>query len=459
MQRILRLAFFISLALGSTHGRSQSLENFDPSRILVKLQSGVQINEVTELKAKQLLDNYYVVQTGGESAEDLVELFSQDERVANVSLNYKHQVEDVRPSPTSAKGLLKFLNEPSFFNDAKASQLWGFASKEENGIDVNGYYELTSGPGSNKKSPVIVAVVDTGSDLSHPDLAGKFWTNTKEIAGNKLDDDKNGYVDDVYGINTLKRNAQGEATADVTLDSCRGFFCASSHGTHVAGTIAAVQNNAIGVAGISSDAKIMTIKTVPSNGSDETDVDVAESYAYAAKNGARVINCSFGKKVNEGGNIVNEMITTIAEKYNVLVVIAAGNDSGMDIDTSLRYPASYENPYTLVIGASSSNGTRASFSNIGKKNVDLFAPGADIVSTVKDGYEAYDGTSMATPHVAGVAAEILSQFPKLTVKELKQVILKSVVKVPAYSSISVSGGLLNLKAAYEYADAKFNHRR
>ncbi|MDH4469317.1 MAG: S8 family peptidase [Bacteriovoracaceae bacterium] len=456
MQR--KSSFFLSslfLSLSFSFSSSVGAQDYDPSRVIVKLAPEVEISEVTTLKSTRLLDEYYVIQTS--DAAGLVKQLSSNPNVEKVSLNYKRSVGFAPQDPS--KRFFKSLVSDPFFNDVRATKLWAFDDKEENGIDVNKYYAYLAAHPEIKKSPVLVAVVDTGADLTHPDLQGKFWVNKKEVAGNGIDDDKNGYVDDVNGINTLQRNPQNEATGNVTLDPgpCTFLDCSASHGTHVSGTIAAVQNNKIGVAGISSEAKLISIKTVPTDG-DETDIDVAESYAYAAKMGARVINCSFGKAVNEGGNMVNEMITTIAKKYNVLVVIAAGN-SNQNIDTTLTYPASYPNPYTVVVGASTSGGSRASFSNYGIKNVDIFAPGQGIVSSVKGGYQSFDGTSMAAPHVAGVAAEILSVFPKLNVKELKDVLLKSAVLVPSYEPLSVSGGLLNVMEAYNYAAKNYPNKR
>ncbi|NDG84253.1 MAG: hypothetical protein EBX52_04345 [Proteobacteria bacterium] len=293
------------------------------------------------------------------------------------------------------------------------------------------------------QADVIVAVVDTGVDYNHEDLKSVMWVNPREIPGNGIDDDGNGYVDDVHGINTLVRDSQGRATGNP--------MASHAHGTHVSGTIAAAQNNRIGIAGIASRARIMAIRTVPDD-ADETDANVVESFLYAARNGARLINCSFGKEVNEGGRVVKEAIDHVAQKYGVLVVAAAGNDSSSfqkwDIDVKPKYPASYDSEGLLVIAATGSSGGLASFSNVGRKSVDVAAPGVNIWSTLpRNSYGSMSGTSMATPTTVGMLAEVLSRYPTLTPLELKQVAMVSVTPVVSFQSYMASGGRVNLYQA------------
>ena len=291
---------------------------------------------------------------------------------------------------------------------------------------------------------IIVAVVDSGVDVNHEDLQGKIWTNAGEIADNGIDDDNNGYIDDIHGINTLVRDGAGRAT----MNTMAGHW----HGTHVAGTIAATQNNGIGIAGVASNVKIMAIRTVPDD-SDELDSNIVEAYLYAAKNGARVINCSFGKAVNEGGMVVRDTINEIGKKYNVLVIASAGNDSSGPFswhnnDNSPKYPASFDSESLLVIASTTSSGSMSGFSNIGPKTVDLAAPGSNIYSTLNGNkYGMASGTSMASPNTSGVAAMVLGFYPKLSATELKSVLMKSSTPVAAFKAQIVSGGRVNLKAA------------
>jgi thermitase len=223
-----------------------------------------------------------------------------------------------------------------------------------------------------------------------------------------------------------------------------------SHGTHVSGTIAAKQNNGIGISGIASNVKIMGLRTVPNNG-DETDIDVAEAFIYAAKNGAKIINCSFGKSKNEGENLIPDTLKFIGEKYGVLVIAAAGNDSE-DLDKNPSYPAAFTNDNLLVIASTTNSGSMSGFSNFGKVGVDVAAPGSNIYSSVPGNkYEYMSGTSMATPTTVGVAAEVLSHFPNLTYRQLKEVLMNSVSKVDKFKNKMVSGGRIDLNKAHAYA--------
>ncbi|WP_452219955.1 S8 family peptidase [Lacinutrix salivirga] len=209
-----------------------------------------------------------------------------------------------------------------------------------------------------------------------------------------------------------------------------------SHGTHVAGIIAAERNNGLGANGVANNVKIMSIRTVP-NG-DEYDKDVAKAIRYAVDNGAKVINGSFGKSFSPHAEWVRDAIK-YASDNDVIFVHAAGNDS-KDVDTNPNFPddnnggPEVSNTYIRVGSLTNKYGTNmiSSFSNYGKKNVDVFAPGSDIYSTVPENeYEPNSGTSMAAPGVAGVAALIRSQFPKLTAAQVKQIILDSGLPVPA----------------------------
>jgi len=239
-------------------------------------------------------------------------------------------------------------------------------------------------------------------------------------------------------------------------------MASSYHGTHVAGTIAAKQNNMIGIAGIASNAKIMAIRTVPDNG-DETDVDVAESYLYAARNGAKLINCSFGKSINEGGMAVKETIDHVFSKYGALVVAAAGNDSQLgakwDIDRRPKYPASYDSTGLMVIASSAASGSLSSFSNVGKVSVDLAAPGSSIFSTLPGNkYGSLSGTSMATPTTVGMLAEIWSRHPRLNALQIKELAIRTVTPIAEFAPYMVSSGRANM-AAMDQAAAQLESRR
>ena len=485
------------------------------------------------------------------------------------------------------------------------------------GISIDKAYQFVKSK-NLKSTPVIVAVIDSGVDTLHEDLKSVLWHNPKEIPGNGIDDDKNGYVDDIYGWNFLggrdgrnvekdsyeaarvyhrlktkweeKDIASGTLSADETkeykmwlkakfdivgeinpleviqvkrmykdlklgdsiirkdlekeeynckdlsdytatsdkakkvkailLNICKGndnddisnvmildelegdinkfeavdkapkdyrneivkdnyydfndkFYgnnnvmvsnTAALHGTHVSGIIGAARNNGVGMDGIADNVKIMTVRAVPDG--DEHDKDIALAIRYAADNGAKVINMSFGKGFSPEKKWVDDAVK-YAETKGVLLVHAAGN-SHQNLDTTYNFPTPvFEEgtraPNWITVGASGdpkAGGLTASFSNYGKKEVDVFAPGVRIYSTVPGGntYQNLQGTSMASPVVAGLAAFIMQYYPKLTPEQVKLVIEKSSqnpgvkVKDPGtgeevnLDDLSRSGGVIN---AYE----------
>ncbi|WP_452225417.1 S8 family peptidase [Lacinutrix chionoecetis] len=441
---------------------------------------------------------------------------------------------------------------------------WGHLDLKKDtipGMSVDkAYSEIIKG---KKGQKIIVAVIDSGIDINHEDLDGVLWTNKGEIAGNGIDDDKNGYVDDIHGWNFLgdaydeqlefiRLIASGNTTAprydeakakydadynqavaakqqyegiynmvdgahktltahfnkeDYTakevaaittedaklkeaVDTANNMYArgapslpevlqqvkggvdyysdqvafnlnkdfkgrttgdnpddfndkpgygngnvlpvkkSESHGTHVAGIIAAERNNGLGANGVANNVEIMSIRAVP-NG-DEYDKDVAKAIRYAVDNGAKIINGSFGKSFSPHADWVRDAIK-YASDNNVIFVHAAGNSSE-DVDVAPNFPddnvnyVEVGNTYIRVGALAPSYGTKmvATFSNYGKKNVDVFAPGAQIYSTTPENeYDTKGGTSMAAPAVAGVAALVWSQYPKLTAAQVKQVILDS----------------------------------
>lgn len=434
------------------------------------------------------------------------------------------------------------------------------------GMNLNGAYALLKGL---KSTSVTVGVVDSGVDINHPDLKSIIWTNPKEIANNGIDDDKNGYIDDIHGWNFLgnieeantemtrvlrdpkspdyqrakeaydkefeeatkgkagyerllqvssmldeemqklvgkevytaqdiekategkelserttemaafMKDLLGEGTTsaefkkelpeaieyfenklkyslninfdprkEILKDDENDFSKknygnnnvigpkskGATHGTHVAGIIAAVRNNGIGMDGVADNVRIMAVRAVPDG--DEYDKDIALAFRYAVDNGAKVINTSFGKGFSPHKEWVYDAIKYAASK-DVLIVNAAGNDSD-DIDVVDTYPnddvkgAEIADNFLTVGALNFEYGKKlvASFSNYGKRNVDVFAPGVKIYSTTPDNqYEFLAGTSMASPEVAGLAALLRSYFPTLTAAEVKQIIMQSGMKV------------------------------
>ncbi len=474
------------------------------------------------------------------------------------------------------------------------------------GTSTNRAYEELLKNRVGKK--VVVAVIDSGVDPNHEDLRSVMWINKDEIAGNNIDDDKNGYIDDLHGWNFLgnesgvnlihdtyeitrlysellqkhevdklnrKEKKKFEAIKDdfnAKLDELKQqqanityfareyerahqLFTAylntdvvnasliksidspddkltrlknlwlyahekglnlekfnelkrhfheqlsynfnvknnqrdsiigkvkpgqrfygnndvqgndAVHGSHVAGIIAAKRNNGLGIDGITDQVKIMALRVVP-NG-DERDIDVANAIYYAVDNGARIINMSFGKTYSPNRKLVQEAIS-YAQEAGVLMVHAAGNE-GKDLDDEENYPNRYYSRNKAVanwieVGASSwksDQGLPAAFSNYGADEVDVFAPGVDIRSSVPGGYDTKSGTSMAAPVTTGIAALLLSYFPELTAEEVKDIILTSAftyqsqrVNKPgnqsktSFGKLSRTGSVVNTYAAVKMA--------
>ena len=321
-------------------------------------------------------------------------------------------------------------NDPGFGN------LWGLNNTGQTGgtpdadIDAPEAWDHWTGNGST-----IVAVIDTGVDYTHPDLAGNMWTNPGEVRDDGLDNDGNGIVDDYFGANFVYRDASGNPTGDPYDDHY--------HGTHVAGTIGAVGNNGEGVAGVSWNVRIMAVKFLDSSGSGYTS-DAIDGLNYAVAEGAKISNNSWG-----GGPYDQGLADAIqaAGLQGHLFVAAAGN-SGTNADFDPMYPAAYDLDNIVSVAALDQNDGLAYFSNYGANSVDLGAPGVGVYSTFPgNGYGTLDGTSMATPHVTGVAALIRDLHPDWSAAQVKQQLLGTVDPVGALDGLTVTGGRLNAAAA------------
>ena len=270
-----------------------------------------------------------------------------------------------------------------------------------------------------------VGVIDTGVDYNHPDLAANVWTNPGEIPGNNIDDDHNGYVDDVHGYDFA--NNDGDPFDD------------NGHGTHTSGTIAAVGNNNVGVVGVNWNAKIVAIKFLSASGSGST-AGAISGVQYAITVGVKLTSNSWG-----GGGFSQALLDAInaAGAAGQLFVAAAGNSS-QNTDATPSYPASYDTPYIISVAATDHNDNLASFSNYGATTVDLGAPGVNILSTLPgNSYGLLSGTSMATPHVAGVVALAMGRFPAVPPLQIKTLLLNAVDTRASLAGKCLTGGRLN----------------
>ncbi|MFN3974740.1 MAG: S8 family peptidase, partial [Dehalococcoidia bacterium] len=396
----------------------EALVKFKGDVSAAQAQSTLQANGMQVLEHYNLFGIYRIALPKGMSIAQASKAL--DGQVAYIEPNYIVRVATTTP------------NDPSF------NQLWGLNNTGQTGgtpdadIDAPEAWDIQQGSTST-----VVAVVDTGIDYNHQDLAANMWRNPGEIPGNNLDDDGNGYIDDVYGINCIGTTINHNPPLDD-----------HNHGSHVAGTIGAVGNNNIGVAGVMWQVSLMALKFLDSSGSGFTS-DAIECIQYAVAQRAsgtpvRVLNNSWG-----GGGFSTALRDAIiaARDHGMLFIAGAGNDN-IDTDIHPFYPSSYDVDNIISVAASDHNDNKASFSNYGNLTVDLAAPGVNILSTVRNnGYSSLSGTSMATPHVSGVAGLLFTQFPTLTYTQAKRRILCSVDVKPQWAGRTLTEGRLNAHRA------------
>jgi len=300
-----------------------------------------------------------------------------------------------------------------------ASQQWAIAGVDTASVNASTAWSRTVGQG------VVVAVIDSGIDLNHPELKSQLWVNPGEVAGNKRDDDRDGFIDDIFGVNFLNN------TGNVQDDA--------GHGSHVSGIIAAAANNSTGVVGLAPGSKIMALKVLDQYGNGSLNAAVNAIY-YAVNHGAKVINASWTMSM---GSPSLQTAMAYAANHNVVFVTAAGNES-VNNDLVPSYPGSYRYNNVLTVGAVDSAGHLASFSNYGPSSVDVAAPGVGIMSTTAGSYESWDGTSMATPYVAATAALIASLRPDYSAAQIV-----NQIKATAHRSTELAGKI----ASAAYLDA------
>jgi subtilisin family serine protease len=312
-------------------------------------------------------------------------------------------------------------------------RLWGLRNRGQDsgvpGADVGAVsaWDLTTG-----STNVIVAVIDTGISLTHEDLRGQLWVNEDEIPNNGIDDDNNGYIDDRHGMNALWPT--NVASAGDPTDDHR-------HGTHCAGTIGAAANNGYEHVGVAWEVRLMGCKFIyPSGFGYES--DGAEAIEYAVANGAQILSCSWGGL--GFSQLVYDALAAAGEA-GVLAIVAAGN-SRADLDQVDFWPASFDLPNVITVAAIDRLDELAGFSNYGVNKCDVAAPGVDILSCDAfddGGYLLASGTSMACPHVAGVAALVRAYYPDITLDEWRQRIVATATPTPALARRTSSGGRVN----------------
>ncbi|HRZ94621.1 MAG TPA: S8 family serine peptidase, partial [Candidatus Paceibacterota bacterium] len=309
-------------------------------------------------------------------------------------------------------------NDPAFVNQ------WGLFSSTD--ADINGpeAWDVSVGDPA-----VVVAIIDTGVQWNHPDLAANIFVNAIELNGSPgIDDDGNGYVDDIHGWDFYAGDSD-------PMDE-------SGHGTHVAGIVGAAGNNGMGVAGTQWRARILPLRFIGPNGGYVS--DAIEAVEYAVAMGARISNNSWGS--SSYSSALESAISKAGGKGH-LFVAAAGN-SGLDADKSPFYPACYPLDSIVSVAAVGQTLLRASFSNYGAQSVDLGAPGVSIYSTLRGStYGSMSGTSMASPHVAGVAALVLATMPDASVATIRDRLFATVRPLASLQGVTVTGGMVDAAAA------------
>jgi|GEM_PF-366881 len=390
---------------------------------LLTLKDGVTAGELQTVldglggKVRRHLPNsqVYIVETGS-SDLDLYDIKLRDFRLSGAAMQI------VEPDYVVFASLTP--NDPSF------SSLWGMNNTGQSGgvgdadIDAPEAWDVARG-----SSAVVVGIIDTGIDHTHPDLAANMWLNAGEIPGNGIDDDGNGYIDDMRGWDFVSNDN----------DPADDHY----HGTHCAGTIGAVGDNGIGVAGVCHTVRLMALKFLSGSGGGSTS-DAIEAVLYATANHVTLTSNSWG-----GGGYSQTLKNAIdaAGTAGILFVAAAGN-SGINTDLSASYPASYDSANIISVAASDNADVLASFTNYGATTVDLAAPGVSIYSTSPGGgYRTLSGTSMACPHVAGACALIKSARPAMNWSDIKSSLMNNVDGVAGMTGKVAANGRMNLARA------------
>jgi subtilisin family serine protease len=428
MKRILSLLLLaIAMAGLFATGASAAVDTsrqWVPGELIVKFKPGVSSAQKALLVQGQKVKEFTFIgaehwKVGNNSVEAAVAALEANPNVEYAEPNYLLYALETPTDPRF--GDLWGLNNTGQLDDG------GNAGTPDADIDAVEAWDVFTG-----SSSVVVAVIDTGVDYTHPDLAANAWTNPGEIAGNGIDDDSNGFIDDIHGWDFA--NGDNDPMDD------------NDHGTHCSGTIGGVANNGIGVAGVNWNVKIMGCKFLTSGGSGST-ANAISCIEYATLMGVDVMSNSWG-----GGGYDAALEAAIQAAYaaDIFFVAAAGN-SGSDNDVTANYPSNYNVNNVIAVMATNNRDQRVVepgwwSSSYGATTVDIAAPGLYIWSTTPGNtYQNFSGTSMATPHVAGAMAMLRGRFPSISVDDGKALLMNlGNDAVPALAGLCVTGARLNL---------------
>lgn len=404
------------------------------AEVLVRFRPGTSVDSMRSIARRlhdhvedeiEAVDGLAVIEDDdGDTAEEVAAQYrSLGELVEYAEPNYEINLDQDATGGTAHE----HPNDPMF------SDQWSLDNHGQNGgktlADISAVRAWARTTGSSK---VVVAVIDSGVDYTHQDLANNIWVRPPDMS--QYTDDELGTIDDTYGFNAVNDNGD-------PMDQ-------NGHGTHCAGIIGAEGGNSLGIAGVNWKVEIMPLRFIDANGSGSTK-DAIKSINYVidrkrAGVNVRIISASWGSTMYS--KALEDAIRE-AGKEGILFIAASGNSSA-DADKSPHYPASYDLPNIISVAALTRNDQLASFSNYGAKRVHIAAPGAEILSTWLNGdFREASGTSMATPEVAGVAALVLAVDPDLSMKELRERLLKSVDKLDSLAGKVSSGGRINAAKA------------
>lgn len=363
----------------------------------------------------------------------------REDTTGDKGLRLRERIQELKQS-----GLFEYV-EPDYIVTKVATptdaaftdgRLWGLRNTGQKSGKVGADIEAVTAWDQTTGSPnVVVGIIDSGIRHTHQDLEANMWVNPGEVPDNGLDDDDNGYIDDVHGINAI--TGSGDPMDD------------EGHGSHCAGTIGATANGGGAHVGVAWNVSLMGLKFLSAKGSGKNS-NAIECIDYAIEMGVDILNNSWG-----GGGFSQALFDAInrSREAGILFVVAASNE-GTNNDTTARYPSNFAVANIISVAALDRTDKLAGFSNYGATTVHLGAPGVDIYSTTADSdssYDTYDGTSMAAPHVSGVAALVKSRFPSLTVAELKARLVANTRPVTALNGRTITGGAVSAKRALDNA--------
>ena len=417
--------------------------SFSSDRVIVKLNPTANASEITNLqseigvtqvtKASQLGIDIWQIPSG--TVEQTISAYKDDPRFEYIEPDYIITLDDVQKPSSTQESSGKITPQATTPNDPSYSQLWGLNNTGQDGGTPDADIDAPEAWDIQKGDPnLVIGVIDTGVDYDHPDLSANIWTNPGEIAGDRIDNDRNGYIDDVRGWDFA--------------DNDNNPMDVDGHGTHVAGTIAGKGNNGVGVTGVAWNAKIMPLKFLDDRGDGFTSNAIL-AINYATAKGVKLTNNSWG-----GGGHSQALYDAIntAGQQGALFIAAAGND-GTNNDITPAYPASYDLANIISVASTTRTDGLSSFSNYGATTVDLGAPGSSIYSTLPNSsYGTKSGTSMASPHVTGAAALLWSQNPTWTAQQVKNKLMQTTDPISALSGKTVTGGRLNINNALASSD-------